>query len=206
MGADDGQCPDRSPHRGLQCTKRVGHLLPHMDGVRRIVWDNAISETMLPEDAGVDISPPGFLKLAIDQSPDAVDLVNRIRTAGGLARLMPGLAGKGHPSGLASWWRKQAETEIERTVPKAEEYGSTDLIRVGRIMAESAGRHGVSDEEAAELGVFFYIEGKLARWADAVTRGERVSDDTLFDIGIYVRMAQRIRATGGWPTGSKGAK
>jgi hypothetical protein len=26
-----------------------------------------------------------------------------------------------------------------------------------------------------------------------------VSDDSLFDIGVYVRMAQRIRHSGGWP-------
>lgn len=116
-----------------------------------------------------------------------------------LADLLPGLNGGGHPSGLASWWRKLADEEIRRTVPKAEEYGSGDLIRIGRTLAEVAGRT-VTDEEAAELGIFFYIEGKLARWADAVARGERPSDDTLFDLGVYVRMAQRVRHSGGWPT------
>ena len=65
---------------------------------------------------------------------------------------------------------------------------------LGRTM-----RREVNAEEAAELGVFFYLIGKVARWQSAIERGERPSDDTLFDVGVYVRMAQRIRSHGGWP-------
>lgn len=104
---------------------------------------------------------------------------------------------------LASWWRGLAETEIERTVPKAQEYGSTDLRDIGRTLATVAGRE-VSDEEAVEIGIYFYLVGKLARWTDSVKRGDRPSDDTLFDIGVYVRMAQRVRAVGGWPNKAGG--
>ena len=43
------------------------------------------------------------------------------------------------------------------------------------------------------------IVGKMARWTDAIRTGRRVSDDTLFDLGIYVRMVHRVRAVGGWP-------
>ena len=99
---------------------------------------------------------------------------------------------------LTEWWMDKAEEEVRRTVPKAVEYGATDLRDIGRDLAAMAGRE-VTDEEAAELGVYFYIRGKLSRWTDAVIRGDRVSDDTLFDLGVYVRMAQRIRDTGGWP-------
>ncbi len=99
---------------------------------------------------------------------------------------------------LRLWWFEQADREIEGTVPKAVEYSSTDLADIGHVMARCAGRL-VTDEEAAELGVFFYLQGKLSRWAGAVAAGKRPSDDTIYDIGVYCRMAQRIRATGGWP-------
>lgn len=99
---------------------------------------------------------------------------------------------------LRAWWYDLAKTEIDRTVPKAVEYSSTDLADIGHQLARTAGRQ-VTDEEAAELGIFFYIQGKLSRWAGAVTNGQRPSDDTLFDLGVYIRMAQRIRAAGSWP-------
>jgi hypothetical protein len=103
---------------------------------------------------------------------------------------------------LRDWWLGLAQTEVDRTVPKAVEYGSTDLTDIGHDLARTMGRE-VTDEEAAELGVFFYLRGKVARWVSAVMDGRRVSDDTLFDIGVYVRMAQRIRTAGGWPDSTK---
>jgi hypothetical protein len=99
---------------------------------------------------------------------------------------------------LGSWWLALAEAEVEAVVPKAVEYGALDLIDIGHDLARTAGRV-VSDEEAAEMGVYFYVRGKLARWTDALVRHARPSDDTLHDLGVYVRMAQRIRAAGGWP-------
>lgn len=101
---------------------------------------------------------------------------------------------------LRQWWFERAADEIERTVPKAIEYGSDDLIEIGRQMAEAMDFAVMpSNAGLAELGVYFYMVGKMARWTSAIRRGDQVSDDTLFDIGVYVRMAQRIRHTGGWP-------
>lgn len=99
---------------------------------------------------------------------------------------------------LAEWWRDQAEAEIEQTVAKAVEYGSTDLVDIGQSLARVAGRE-IDDQEAAEWGIFFYLEGKLSRWRSAITDGREVSNDTLLDIGVYARMAQRIREAGSWP-------
>lgn len=99
---------------------------------------------------------------------------------------------------LRGWWFDQAEAEIDGTVKKAIEYSSTDLLDLGRTLAYCMGRT-VSDEEAEELGVFFYLQGKMSRWAGAIKSGRRVSDDTLFDISVYTRMAQRIRHAGNWP-------
>lgn len=106
---------------------------------------------------------------------------------------------------LESWWAEVAQREVEAVVPKAIEYGATDLVDIGKDLAKAMGRV-VTDEEAAELGVFFYLRGKLARWVDAVVRGDRVSDDTLHDVGVYVRMAQRIREVGSWPGVGAGEK
>lgn len=99
---------------------------------------------------------------------------------------------------LSRWWLDKAKLEIGQTVAKAVEYGSTDLIDIGHDLARVADRD-LDDEEAAEWGIYFYILGKLSRWRSAMERGDRVSDDTLLDIGVYVRMAQRVREAGGWP-------
>lgn len=101
---------------------------------------------------------------------------------------------------LADWWFSKAQAEVEGTVAKAIEYGSVDLLDLGRDLARCMDRE-VTDAQAAELGVYFYLRGKFARWSAAVLEGRQISDDTLFDIGVYVRMAQRIRETGGWPNG-----
>jgi hypothetical protein len=99
---------------------------------------------------------------------------------------------------LAQWWRDTAESEIKQTVAKAVEYGATDLIDIGQTLARVAGRT-IGDAEAAEWGIFFYLEGKLSRWRSAIERGDLPSFDTLLDIGVYARMAQRVRQEGGWP-------
>lgn len=100
---------------------------------------------------------------------------------------------------LEAWWLAMAQEEIERTVPKAIEYGSTDLDEIGRQMLAAGLHEGNHETPTEELGVYFYMVGKMARWTDAIRTGRRVSDDTLFDIGIYVRMVQRIRHSGSWP-------
>lgn len=110
---------------------------------------------------------------------------------------------------LESWWADKADEEIRPLVAKAQEYGgarrANDLIELGRelVQAGVVAPSGLSDESKdkflAELGIWFYVSGKMARWRAAITEGRAVSDDTLVDIGIYIRMVQRIRAVGGWP-------
>lgn len=103
---------------------------------------------------------------------------------------------------LERWWHDQAQVEIEQVVPKAIEYGgvgsAVDLVWMGQEIAGMLGRR-VDDQEATELGIWVYILGKVARWKAAILEGRRVSDDTLHDISVYCRMAQRNRAVGGWP-------
>lgn len=100
---------------------------------------------------------------------------------------------------LSDWWRDAAQDEINRTVPKAVEYGAGDLAEIGRTMGRLMGREKLSESEATEIGIFFYTVGKVARWEAAIREGRPVSEDTLFDLGVYARMAQRNRQVGGWP-------
>ena len=111
---------------------------------------------------------------------------------------------------LAEWWRSLAESEIDELLSKMTEYGglsrATDLIEIGRDLVAAGvsagvlpGADQVQEGWLQELGAYFYIRGKFARWQAAIVEGRPVSDDTLKDIGVYVRMVQRIRACGGWP-------
>lgn len=98
---------------------------------------------------------------------------------------------------LADWWRGLAEDDLEATVPKMEEYGAADLVTIGRTMAD-IGDMEVSDSEAAALGTFFYLEGKMARAKTSFARGEMPKEDTLLDIRVYSYMLARIAEHGGW--------
>jgi len=99
---------------------------------------------------------------------------------------------------LADWWLMRAQDEIDVTVAKAVEYGARDLIAMGHELAHIAHRE-LDDAQAAELGCVQYLVGKMARVSAAWSEGRMPSDDTLLDIGIYVRMIQRIREVGSWP-------
>lgn len=99
---------------------------------------------------------------------------------------------------LEQWWMDTAHDEAAAVVDKAVEYGSNSMTELGHDIAKLAGRQ-VTDQQAIEMACYFYIKGKMGRWSDAIVAGRDVSDDTLGDIGVYVRMAQRVRSNGGWP-------
>lgn len=106
---------------------------------------------------------------------------------------------------LENWWLDQARHEVEKVVPKSVEYGGVgraiDLVDIGRDLLRSMNTPDeyITDEWAIEVGIYFYLRGKVGRWTAAIMRGERVSDDTLHDVSVYCRMAQRNRQVGGWP-------
>lgn len=99
---------------------------------------------------------------------------------------------------LNQWWMDVSHVEAVAVVDKAVEYGSNSMTELGHEIAKLSGRT-VTDAQAIELACYFYIKGKLGRWSDAIMANKPVSDDTLGDIGVYVRMAQRVRSHGGWP-------
>lgn len=100
---------------------------------------------------------------------------------------------------IRDWWIERSRQEVESVAPKAIEYGATDLAEIGRTMGLILGRTNMSHEEATEVGIYFYVLGKMARWTAAIREGRRVSDDTILDMGIYIKMQQRNRDVGGWP-------
>ena len=109
---------------------------------------------------------------------------------------------------LIEWWMQKADGEARAAAAKAIEYGAGDLEEIGRRL-EAAGVKLPSGPagtwrtpQLIEGGIYFYIVGKMARWNDAMSRGEAVSDDTIHDIIVYCRMVQRTREVGGWPHGA----
>lgn len=107
---------------------------------------------------------------------------------------------------LSEWWREQAEMEIERTVPKAVEYGAADLEIMGTAMLHLVPRELRSRQLGLEMALAFYSLGKVARLFGAFERGVLPSEDTWFDLSVYCRMAQRVRETGEWLPVKKGEK
>lgn len=99
---------------------------------------------------------------------------------------------------LAEWWRQTSEDQLKMLLPKAAQYGSNSLERVGFQLAR-VGNRVPTAAESQELGCYFYALGKMERWSDAVLRGEQCSDDTLLDLETYCRMVLRIRQAGEWP-------
>lgn len=147
------------------------------------------------ETQGVQDLPPLVQErpeaLLVDTSVSAEDVIQAAKVAESMdpSRL---------EAELTEWWMDRAEEEVRRTVPKAVEYGSHSLTQLGRTLAQLQGRE-VDDEEALELGCWINAVQKMGRWTDSVMRGERCSDDSIYDLGVYVRMTQRIRDSGGWP-------
>lgn len=107
---------------------------------------------------------------------------------------------KTSPTPLVEWWADTATQELDSVTKKMAEYGgrggSLDLIHIGHVLARSLDMN-VSDEFAIEIGIAFYVQGKVSRWLAALTNGRTASEDTLHDISVYTKMAQRNRATGG---------
>ena len=103
------------------------------------------------------------------------------------------------PMALYDWWIDAAKDEAEQTIKKMLEYGSGDLVAVGRQVISLAGRPPVSDSVAMETGCLFYLIGKMERAISAHRRGSTPSDDTWFDIAVYSKMVLAKR-NGIWTT------
>lgn len=103
---------------------------------------------------------------------------------------------------LRQWWVSTADRDISGSLDKIVAYGGAgaayDLVATGHDLAAMNHRK-VSDEEAVEIAIAFYLSSKVNRWMAAIIDGRRPSDDTLLDISYYAMMSRRNRAVGGWP-------
>ena len=97
---------------------------------------------------------------------------------------------------LANWWLEETKFELDSVIPKAVEYGSADLKVIGFALSQMIGKPtNVTDDE---LGIAFYVLGKVARLIGGYADGRSPSSDTWHDIAIYTKMAQYARENGGW--------
>lgn len=149
-------------------------------------------------DPSVDLGQHAIDQVFPSSDKDATESPDRDAIAEGISAV---LSSNGVDSPLIHWWINASIEDALATAPKAEEYGSIELAEAGHVLA-SLMRHPIhagNDAAAMETQIFQYVLGKIGRWVAAMRRGERVSDDTLFDIGIYVKMVRKIRETGVWP-------
>jgi hypothetical protein len=101
--------------------------------------------------------------------------------------------------GLTEWWIALATGDVKQAAAKAIQYGPHSLIRLGDTLRKLGDDPERDDEKSIEMGIYFYLLGKMERWTDAVLNGERVNDDIIHDMKIYCTMAQRNREAGSWP-------
>jgi hypothetical protein len=101
-------------------------------------------------------------------------------------------------SNFVGWWTANAHHIAEATAKKCDEYGSNDLYGIGHNVARIAGQD-INDAAAFEIGVLFYVLGKIERAMSAAERGNTASDDTWLDLHVYAGMVLAHRA-GVWFT------
>ena len=97
---------------------------------------------------------------------------------------------------LIQWWITTASNDAEGMGAKMNEYGAGDLVEIGKaIQASSPDLSGI---DPFEIGVYFYVIGKIARVTSAHRRGKPASTDTWHDLSIYAKMVEARRASV-WP-------
>jgi hypothetical protein len=105
---------------------------------------------------------------------------------------------------ITAWWYDHAANVIDRTAPKAAEYGAADLDLMGKNMEVvfSTQLRGTDRDFAEQFGRYaacaFYLQGKIARIFGALERGVLPNPDSEFDTEVYAVMLTRIREFGRW--------
>lgn len=97
---------------------------------------------------------------------------------------------------VEAWWRDTTETDLQLFLPKLREYGTNDLIAIGRDLAMLTGWDNCPERVMGEMGCAFYLRGKNARAMEAYAHHRLPSDDTYRDQTAYSMMVRRYRAVG----------
>ncbi len=74
---------------------------------------------------------------------------------------------------LAEWWLDETRNELDSVIPKALEYGSADLKVIGFALSQMIGEP--KDVSNDELGIAFYVLGKVARLVGGYADGRKPS-------------------------------
>lgn len=145
----------------------------------------------------IDWEPPAEFRVPDWFNESIVQRIGSLPEVSGLMIIDP------HMTKLVRWWVDTALKEANAAQAKADEYGgkgtAVDLVEMGQSLAQTMGWGYLGDDRAIELGIYFYALGKMGRWTAAIREERWVSDDTLHDLSVYVRMVQRVRDVGGWP-------
>lgn len=101
------------------------------------------------------------------------------------------------------WWDKVSSADLIHALEKRDEYGSADLIIMGRAMQELFPGKADMDPESlrrvgVEMAIAFYNLGKAARAIGAYAKGSVPKDDTWHDGVVYSMMVRHVREFGGW--------
>jgi len=99
---------------------------------------------------------------------------------------------------LDLWWAEVSTEDLQATVPKMQEYGALDLVECGRAVAKMGDWDDLTDAQLIELGIAFYVKGKVERLMEAYRLHRMPSEDTWKDITVYSMMGRAARMRGGW--------
>lgn len=94
---------------------------------------------------------------------------------------------------LIEWWVNKARQDAELTIPKALEYGSSDLLAMGVSIMPNG-----TDAQRIQAAIAFYASGKSARIIGAHAEGREAKPDSWFDLTVYSMMGRHVQEFGRW--------
>ena len=186
--AHKGWCATQPGWGGESTLCDCGVEITPVDGTQRLTLDQ-LEEVISARRARLnDTSAERFFQphlTDVGVAPDAPTSVN------------PDDLSEDSSESLSSWWIDHAIDEARRTCAKMAEYGSSDLVALGRTYAHMAGIPAPAAVEAMEIGCLIYLLGKVNRAVESVRQHRPILLDTWFDTAVYAKMAQAARA-GAW--------
>jgi len=101
-------------------------------------------------------------------------------------------------SQIETWLRAQFEQDLADLLVKAKEYGSSDLVVMGKAMGALVPSTAGNQAREIELAIGHYALGKVSRLFGAWEKGQNPTIDRWKDLTAYSMMARYVRANGEW--------
>ena len=99
---------------------------------------------------------------------------------------------------IETWLRAQFEQDLADLLAKAKEYGSSDLVVMGKAMGALVPSAAGNQAREIELAIGHYALGKVSRLFGAWEKGQNPTIDSWKDLTAYSMMARYVRANGEW--------